>query len=245
VEYLCLENQKQLEQISELSNLVKQVFHDLKSPMLALEYFLKRNEKLPAEDKLFIRSSIKRILNICNDLNINPLNPSPDYRRKIQIVDIEALFNELSTHKSIEKHDYPKVKLKIYTQELIKSNFYKLGLNEADLFRILSNLINNSFEAISGEGQVVVNAYRVQNNLVFSVVDNGCGFESRVLEKLGLEAVSHGKDPNTNMGIGLLNAFKKIESVGGKIRLPFVKSGATVEVHLPIYGSIFKRREFI
>jgi len=102
--------------------------------------------------------------------------------------------------------------------------------------QVIRNLISNAVKYRSTTGQrVYVRAERQADTWIFSVADNGIGFEQQYAEKVfGVFQRLHTRDQYLGTGIGLAIAKKNIERRGGKI---WVKSapneGATFFFSVP------------
>jgi len=99
-------------------------------------------------------------------------------------------------------------------------------VNPKELSRIISNLLNNSAEAIR-EGteaqashkskKIEINLKQEENKVVLSVKDNGKGIPPEILSKIGRKGFSHDKEGGN--GLGLYHAKAAIEKWGGKLEI--------------------------
>jgi len=105
-------------------------------------------------------------------------------------------------------------------------------IDRARFIRVLSNLIKNSREGMSGGGILTLTTDLVQDQVAIRISDTGVGIPSELLPKLFEPFVTHGKTNST--GLGLAIAKSVVEAHGGKISLSSVQgSGTTVEIRLP------------
>ena len=105
-------------------------------------------------------------------------------------------------------------------------------IDRARFIRVLSNLIKNSREGMSGGGILTLTTDLVQDQVAIRISDTGVGIPSELLPKLFEPFVTHGKTNST--GLGLAIAKSVVEAHGGKISLSSVQgSGTTVDVRLP------------
>jgi signal transduction histidine kinase len=85
---------------------------------------------------------------------------------------------------------------------------------------VMQNLLENAckFSGRTGAGKVVVAAYKEGEDQVFSVTDNGVGFDNAYINKLfqPFERL-HRNDEFAGTGMGLANAKRIIERHGGRI----------------------------
>lgn len=82
-----------------------------------------------------------------------------------------------------------------------------------DLYRIVTNILNNAGEA--GATDVIMTVY--PDSIIF--LDNGKGMPDEVLEKLGRERVTYGKENRTipGTGTGILSCAQILQKHGGSI----------------------------
>ena len=103
------------------------------------------------------------------------------------------------------------------------SNGYGLfaSMESLELKRIISNLLNNSIEALLSErGKVKVSLQHLGEFAVILVEDNGRGIPEHVLSQLGNEGVTFGKESTqSGHGLGLFHAINKIKEFGGEVKI--------------------------
>ena len=85
---------------------------------------------------------------------------------------------------------------------------------------ILRNLLNNAVKFTHANGKIIVSAFKQNNNIMFSVKDNGVGISEANVAKL-FRIDSHFSNTGTAMergtGLGLLLCKEFIEKHGGRI----------------------------
>ncbi len=95
------------------------------------------------------------------------------------------------------------------------------------------NLINNAVESIENNGRVTVSLVQSENYAVISIVDNGHGIPSKILNSLGRRGKTFGKKDGS--GLGLYHARKTVESWNGHLKIHSEpRGGTTVSVMLPL-----------
>lgn len=90
-----------------------------------------------------------------------------------------------------------------------------LYADEGEIKQVLINLINNSFRAVSGGGDVTVSARHLENGVMLTVVDNGVGMTERALKSLlssGRVNTSEGR-----RGLGLSIVRRLLRQNGGSM----------------------------
>ena len=104
---------------------------------------------------------------------------------------------------------------------------------------MLSNLIHNSAQAISGAGSIRVRVKNGGPTTVITVEDNGCGIEPQDLPKLATLGESIGKP--TGLGAGLFHARTHMEKWGGRFEINSTKGvGTTIRLIFPTVNGVEK-----
>ncbi|MCB0408132.1 MAG: ATP-binding protein [Bdellovibrionales bacterium] len=108
--------------------------------------------------------------------------------------------------------------------------------DKINLKRILSNIIQNSIEAISGSGNIHVVVKKSKDKVKIEIADDGCGIEREVLKKVFEKGFTKGK--SNGSGLGLAYAKKMIEFWNGKIHvISKPGKGTKILITLPVEKS--------
>lgn len=86
---------------------------------------------------------------------------------------------------------------------------------------ILNNLVANAVEAIEGVGEVVINAYKQEENVMFEVIDNGPGIAQKykaLVFKPGFTS-KYDQTGTPSTGIGLSYIKEMVTELGGEVIL--------------------------
>jgi signal transduction histidine kinase len=229
----------------EITDLYKQVAHDIRSPLSALNMVASTLKDTPEEKRLLIRNAIQRINDIANDLlakgkqtaGLTELKSAGDLninsKTKTEIILLPALVDSLVSGKRIQYRD----KINVRIESDFKDSFGAFVMADGkDLMRLLSNLINNSVEAFKeNNGEVVVAVRAHKESIQLTIKDNGVGIPPEVLTRMGEAGVTHGKDgTESGSGLGVYHAKKSIEAIGGQfIMSSQVGVGTQTEITLP------------
>jgi len=205
---------------ARIVKLSRQVAHDIRGPLSALQTLGSHAQSMaPMERDLLLQAST-RIHSIAEDL-LSRSRPSGTHVGLCRVDDvIEAMKLELLLRA-------PGVPISFSLQADAT-----VGIPGIALQRMISNLVQNAFEA-SKPGQNILIASRRQGDVVsVTIADEGRGIPESLLQKLGTIEISHGKDDGN--GLGLLDARKTLDHVGGKLQIRSREGlGTQVELSLP------------
>ena len=185
-----------------ISNAIR-IAHDIKSPISIIKNAL-INENYSSE---LIDKQIAKINYISKSLlKDNNINISKG------VQNLYCCIDELIKDKQIEWD--LKSQIINYTY---KSSIIWLSDKQAQIKQILSNLLNNSYEAILDNSTINILVEQVFNNVIITIEDFGCG-----INKENLEEILNGKSLKVSgNGIGLSSAKKFMNEINGNF---FIKT---------------------
>ncbi|MEK2688095.1 sensor histidine kinase [Bdellovibrio sp. GT3] len=212
--------QSELERNKEISEISRQVAHDIRGPLMALTTLTQLSHEMSNEKKELLSLAVGRIRGIADDLllrgrsgheknevAIKASKPAGDQTDIIQVAD--RLLKEY-------KFSYPQIEFTWHQH--VKAEKLQLPLDEMKLLRVLGNILNNSIEAApESEASVSISLLDRDQNWLLQVMDNGSGIPEEVLPQLMNEGKSFGKE-NGN-GLGLYDARKTLQAVGGDLQI--------------------------
>lgn len=202
----------------------KQIVHDIRSPLSALNILSDKINIRPEEKELLVGAiqAIDGIASSLTEQTINILN------NKAQLINV---IQKIIVQKKIE---YPNLAIE-FSHEGHDSDLC-VG-DSLEISRIFSNLINNSIEATDDSPKIQIFIKRNRKHFHISLKDNGKGIPRDVLRKIGTFGYSYGKENFRNRsgsGLGLYNAFKTVERWGGNIKITSeIGNGTEVMIKLP------------
>lgn len=228
----------------EISEMAKQVSHDIRSPLAALNLIMASTNSLPEDKRLLIRSAVNRINDIANNLlstrKVNLGDDSNPQKRNLpapmhfsEQVMLLPLVDSIVSEKRFEYRAQQSLSI-----EADLSGGYGLfvEIDPGQLKRVISNLINNSAEAMIEQfGSVTISIKDEISKVSIVLQDNGRGIPAFIIARLGDKGFSYGKINNkSGSGIGLYHAKKTIEAAGGSLSISSIEGkGTTVRLTLP------------
>lgn len=231
--------------LSQKAEMAAQVSHDIRSPLTALNMAMHSFSGVSLEHRELIQNAIDRINDIANEL----LNKSKEVPSNVEILPLEQLkispTNPIAATKiqPIVERVIAEKNLELINQKNLEIELDNHSTTEAlvklqpsDLARILSNLINNSVEALpDSRGKITVGLRSYRDMVSLTVNDNGKGIPSEILHKLGDQKITYNKTHSSSgSGLGLYHAKKTIQNFGGHLQIQSQENiGTLVEIRLP------------
>jgi signal transduction histidine kinase len=219
----------------QTSTLAASVAHDIASPLAFMEMIVQvHNEELPLDLKNKLRTAIQNIRNVAYNLLEKYRNPtgsitaSSDSRLMLCDVFLPHVVEEIVSQKQVEWAAHP---CEITLHRQMRENTGWIFTVSRDFRRVISNLLNNAYEALQDKRQISISIDTQQNSYLSLLIhDTGCGISAEhLLEVLEGKSLKH-----SGKGLGLSSAKTYIEALGGKLTLTsLVGKGTTLELLIP------------
>ena len=211
----------------KLKEQAEQVSHDIRSPLESLEASVRNFDGQEEPEVAFARRSIRRIRSIVDDLVSRNC-------KTLSLVSISEVVEEIANEKKVEFFHRPAVTISVNLGDEFKR--VRCFVDRERLYRVLSNLMNNSFTAIFGSGSVCVSGEIEGRHAVIRIRDDGAGIESELLKKLGARGTTsrRGLDASGH-GLGVYFAKQCVEEWGGSLAISsLVGQGTVVQIKIPL-----------
>ena len=218
------------EMIKLKNNFLANMSHEFRTPLNGIigiaEIIESEIEKDEIKELAFRqKESSKRLLNTLN--NIMELSKLESHNKKLvlQDIDIKRFLNEL----------FPRIKyeaeLKGLDFEIIVPNYELTGRASLEpLNAILLSVLDNAIK-FTQSGQIRVNTYQENEQIVIEISDTGIGISKEFLPKIfntfEQESVGIGRTYEGS-GIGLSISKKYMEMIGGALNVESVKGEGSV-----------------
>ncbi|KKN41659.1 hypothetical protein LCGC14_0721050 [marine sediment metagenome] len=210
-----LENTKKLNR--ELQEFVYVASHDLQEPLRMVISFTqliakKLEDKLDDDTKEFINYAVDgatRMKNLINDLlSYSRVTTRGETFKKVNIKKVleEVILNL-------------QIKIKETGAKITYGEFPSLLADRTQILQLFQNLISNAIKFRSKENPLIhISVKRANQELIFSVEDNGIGIEKRFFDKIFIIFQRlHTRNEYPGTGIGLAICKKIIERLDGRI----------------------------
>lgn len=229
------EQYRLVEAEAAFATIARQVSHDIRSPLAALDTLLSLIDDLPEDQRVLLRTAIGRIRDLSNNLltkakagfqaSVATHEASPA-TSEFLVGLIESVISE----KRQQHRPEGSAELAFQTD----SSTFDLcaKVEPARMKRVLSNLWDNASEALGAQGQIQVSLRRAAGHAELTIRDNGRGIPAAILPKLMERGSTYGKPGGS--GLGLAFARECASAWGGELHLESVEGqGTTVTLRLP------------
>ena len=180
------------------------IFHVMRSDLLQINAIIK-NAPIKKDERIMVKGLIQTILGTAaqfikgGEKNYNSINHQ-------EVFALTPFIQDIIRGKKIEYQNKVEMILNKSSNISIKSISSELRL-------AISNIVNNSFDALNGQGKITFDLSCENHLAVLTISDNGQGISSDRLPKI-IKGKSYKKDGN---GLGIPQTIKIIESLGGEI----------------------------
>lgn len=231
------ERRNQADKRAALYDFARGIAHDIRGPLSALDMeidSLSKIPEVPEGTRVSIKNIITRIHDTANELvRRTEIQPSTGSQCATVVEStstalLSSLIESIVSEKRTQYRSRPGVEIQFHT---VGSYGLFANIQPKAFTRAISNVIDNSVEAIEHKGQVIVTAQAEGEEIVISVRDNGKGFSADILPKLGQKDQTFGKETGT--GLGLYQARSSVESWQGSLKISSASKGSLVEMHIP------------
>lgn len=206
----------------ELYELSRRMFHDIRSPLATLNTVAEQFEASHSQEFSLLKNSITRINEIANSLLAQSQQKSAV--KKPDFFDCKNIIEEIVAEKKIEFRGTSS--LMISAQNSERGFFIP-----SDFKRIISNLLNNAFEASKDSISIIKISIKQQGKkILVRIQDNGQGIPENILNKIGNEEVS---SKQTGNGIGFKHSLELLKEWQGDLKVISTgKNGTTIQIEL-------------
>jgi signal transduction histidine kinase/ABC-type uncharacterized transport system substrate-binding protein len=225
--------------VSQLEAFTYTVSHDLKSPLRAVESYVRivmeDYGKAINKDMAYMLSNVRNISRDMIDMINKLLQYSTTSRSELNIEEINTEAKFVSCFEELKAADYGRD-----IELIIETGLPNIMADRIMFGQVITNILSNSFKFTKDrkKAQIRVGSTLTENEYIFYVKDNGVGFDMAFSNKLfGIFQRLHTSDEFEGSGIGLVTVKKIIEKHGGKTWIQGeVGIGTTIYFTVPFEG---------
>ncbi|ULQ59819.1 PAS domain S-box protein [Brucepastera parasyntrophica] len=204
---------RRLESLASLTNLAATVAHEIKNPLGSMSIYIQLIQKKLSSVDMDESGQIKKYLAIVeeeierlNKIVVDFLTAVRPIPLTLAPLDVKTLVESVADFFSAEMSE-----LKIELSLKLAKNILPVNGDERLLRQVLINLIKNAMGAIEGEGKITIKTWEENDMIHLSIIDNGKGIPSEILQKI-FEPYFSTKVDGT--GLGLAMAYKVVKEHG-------------------------------
>ena len=230
------QNQLHVQKMSSLGEMASGIAHEINNPLsiISLKTSLIRKglaPQLPADDPVFtnidrISATIERIAKIIRALRSYSRDAAHD---PLETVSVEKVIDE-TLELCRQRFINAEIELKMKIEEPLQ-----VLCRPGELSQVILNLLNNSFDAVFGKKNAVVEirGHKLNETRVeILIIDNGSGVSDAILEKI-FQPFFTTKEVGKGTGLGLSLSRGIIESLQGSLTLIPSPEKTIFQIHLP------------
>lgn len=211
----------------------RQVSHDIRSPLAALNMSIGSLEALPEDKRQIIRGATQRINDIANQLLQKGTSPTDiEVKTLNDPIMLASALDSILSEKRMQYRD----KQSINIRGEIKNGYGLFTFIEtSELARVVSNIINNSIEAVGENGNVAVQLESEEKFNKIVIQDDGKGIPPNILARLGERGFTYGKEKSeSGSGLGVYHAREAVNRFEGLLQIESeIGKGTIVTISLP------------
>jgi signal transduction histidine kinase len=218
----------------KMSEKIEQLAHDIKSPLSALEILINNISDIPEEQKKMLRQTSQKIGDMANSF-ISEKNLN-SHIQEVKTFMVSNLIELVLSEKRVQYSECENIKFKFIN----KGKDIFLESNPTTIYRVLSNLINNSVEALERKGLVTLSLESINlNKFIIVIEDDGKGMTDEQKKISFTRGISFGKEElkESGSGLGLYHAKEVVNSLKGNIKIE-----SKIKIGTKIYITLSKSR---
>lgn len=242
-----LREERTLSKNEAIFDITAQVIHDIRSPLAVLDHVANQADFLQKELKPIAQKATKRMEEMIHSLALQH-EAAGSLREKNAPTHADArislVIQDVILEKKIQYQHLNHIKIEDVVDESAQSAICSVDIS--GLKRILSNLVDNSVQAIRGTpdqpgpkerglpllGEIKVHLSCKDGRSLIAILDNGHGISLDLIPQLGVKGNTFNKPGGK--GLGLFHAKTLVSSWGGDLRIESeLNSGTKVTVSLP------------
>ena len=189
-----------------------QIKHDIASPLTALRTIVFALNNIDPEIKDFLNRTVSRTEDIFKQLN----QPTSSKQIDLSFFELNICIKEIIKEKEILWKNANIITFSIENN----ADLQALG-NEIEMKRILSNLIQNSYDSLTEHNKecILISVQKIDEKIKIMIRDCGSGISAESITKLGTRGFTIGKEKNSTpgQGLGVYHAVTTLRDWGGSL----------------------------
>ncbi|MFT6633835.1 MAG: signal transduction histidine kinase [Bacteriovoracaceae bacterium] len=206
--------------------LAREVAHGIKSPIHTLNVLNKKlSPKMTESEQKLFKMACERV-----NFHANEILTQNSENQRFSQVNVKNAIQKLINMKQNEFQKYKNIKI-----TYIDHSGMNLKLPIQGIYEVLSNLINNAFDAIEvDEGEIKISTKVSQGMLVIECIDSGKGIPQSVIENIWDNNFSYEKKHGTGIGLSVIKELVEVKWKGNCLASSIEGLGARFELNIPL-----------
>ena len=221
------EEAQQAEKLAVIGKMAATIAHEIRNPLTSLKGFTQlQREKHPEDAEYYniMVQEIERMNAIVSELMVL----GKPKQRQYALHNIEDILSYV-----ISIVEQPASQYGITITTAFMKKLPSIKCDEKQMKQVFLNVIKNAIESMPDGGNIIVEANVVHDNqIVVSVIDEGCGIIQEKIGKIGAAFYTTKED---GTGLGLMVTYKILEEHHGEMEFESTLGvGTKVNVKLPV-----------
>ena len=215
---------------------ISRMAHDITSPLVGLETFVKSCDTLTEKQHVMLKSIVTSIKAISEVLLVQyKNNEHANSMLTVHAIPVASALSEIISQKE-QEYKNRDIEIIFYTEPGAEFAFINADRNGFD--RMISNLINNSADAFENKKGIVEVSVGTDKNFVkLRVNDNGRGIPKNILEKIK-NNIPAGTTKKTGHGLGMSQVRETLGLYHGKLEIMSKEGiGTAISLTFPRCGA--------
>lgn len=214
-------------QLDREIKIAAQVAHDIRSPLSVLDIVIQKAPEIEEQKRILLREAINHIRDITNNLEKDASIKEGLKERAVSQITVLLSYVLSERRASLSNQS-----ININQNFSIASYGFFVEVIPSEMRRVLTNIINNSCEAIGDSpGTIEVSLDCYHSKVTIAIRDNGPGIKKELMEKVFTRRFT---TKQKGSGLGLYYAKEMITKWGGEIKLQSIPGeGTSLFIELP------------
>ncbi|MDQ1318043.1 MAG: hypothetical protein QG588_1699 [Candidatus Poribacteria bacterium] len=218
------------QRMESVGRLAAGIAHEIGNPLNAISSLvqliqMRSNDIFVKENLKLMGSHIDRINKIVRD-TVNFAHPISTEKKLVQVNDVVKAAVDMSMYDKRSKE------IEFITE--LASNMQPVFVLTDQLLQVFTNIIINAFDAMKGNGRLMISTREELDKVLISFTDTGIGMKGDIVKQI-FDPFFTTKEIGHGTGLGLSISYGIIKNFDGEIKVQSVEgSGTTFTVIIPI-----------
>lgn len=115
-----------------------------------------------------------------------------------------------------------------------KCDYSLINMNDMELYRIVSNIVDNAITAMNGQGIIILKSYEYLGSIVIKIENNGPKIEEHYLKDIFKVGFTTKDNTDKSHGYGLSIVKELVENCNGRIYIKSTDTATEFKIVLPM-----------